>query len=309
MSTTTSRGTAAEVDDARDLPLGLIGAGLAVTAWSTGTILAKWIDMGAMAIGLYRFGTFFLLLLLWMRGRRIRITLDLFRRSAWGGLALGLDIVFFFSAVKETSIVNATVIGSLQPILVGVIAARFFGERIRGADALWSLVALAGAITVVTGGSNDDVTSWRGDLLALAAMFAWSGYLIASKRAKGRISPLEFTAGTSFWTAVICLPVGFAVGQDMSLPTAGNWGWLLVMIASSGVIGHSLMNWSLQRIPLWVGSTFTLFIPVASALLAWIFLDEGITVLQGAAMATVIGALAVIVGGQTGRASTTGPDD
>ena len=303
MTTAATSPAAVEADDGRELPLGLVGAGLAVTAWSTGTILAKWIDMGAMAIGVYRFGTFFVLLLVWMRARGVSLSMPalsaILRKSAWGGLALGLDIVLFFSAVKETSIVNATVIGSLQPILVGVIAARFFGERIRASDALWSAVALAGAITVVTTGSNDDVTSWRGDLLALGAMFAWSGYFIASKQAKGRISPQEFTAGTSFWTAVICLPVGLAVGQDMSLPTAANWGWLLVMIASSGVIGHSLMNWSLQRIPLWVGSTFTLFIPVASALLAWVFLDEAVTTPQAVAMAAVIGSLAMVVRGQT----------
>ena len=49
---------------------------------------------------------------------------------------------------------------------------------------------------------------------------------------------------------------------------------LLVMVALAGVVGHALMNWSLVRIPLWVGSTFTLLIPVVSAMLAWVFLDE-----------------------------------
>jgi drug/metabolite transporter (DMT)-like permease len=71
------------------------------------------------------------------------------------------------------------------------------------------------------------------------------------------------------------------------------------MILGSGIVGHSLMNWSLQRIPLWVGSTFTLFIPVASAALAWLILDEAVSALQGIAMACVIGALAMSVRGQT----------
>ena len=71
------------------------------------------------------------------------------------------------------------------------------------------------------------------------------------------------------------------------------------MAVGSGLVGHALMNWSLVRIPLWVGSTFTLLIPVFSALLAWIFLDEAISAAQGAAMAVVIGALAVVVRGQS----------
>ena len=61
------------------------------------------------------------------------------------------------------------------------------------------------------------------------------------------------------------------------------------------------MNWSLVRIPLWVGSTFTLFIPVFSATLAWIVLDETVTAAQGVAMAVVIAALAVVVRNQSHR--------
>ena len=79
------------------------------------------------------------------------------------------------------------------------------------------------------------------------------------------------------------------------------------MIAVSGIIGHSLMNWSLVRIPLWVGSTFTLLIPVFSALLAWIFFDEELLAIQAVAMAVVLGSLAVIVRGQSSPKTTALP--
>lgn len=284
-----------------DLPRGLLGAGLAVTAWSTGTILAKYIDMDALAIGTYRFFVFFVGVVIYMRARGTSFSWRIVRNSMWGGIALGADIVLFFSAVKATSVVNATIIGALQPIIVGVVAARFFGEKIRSRDALWSIVALVGAVVVVRSAANDDVTSLRGDLLAVAAMFSWSAYFIASKESRKNLTSTEFTAGTSLWTAVICLGIGLPLGQDLAFPSAENWIWLGLMILGAGVVGHSLMNWSLQRIPLWVGSTFTLFIPVASALLAWAILGEELTALQAVAMACVIGALAMIVRGQTKR--------
>jgi len=284
-----------------DLPRGLLGAGLAVTAWSTGTILAKYIDMDALAIGTYRFFVFFFGVVIYMRTRGTSFSWRILRNSMWGGIALGADIVLFFSAVKATSVVNATIIGALQPILVGVVAARFFGEKIRGRDALWSIVALVGAVVVVRSAANDDVTSLRGDLLALGAMLSWSAYFIASKESRKNLTSTEFTAGTSLWTAVICLGIGIPLGQNMSFPSAQNWLWLALMILGAGVVGHSLMNWSLQRIPLWVGSTFTLFLPVASALLAWAVLGEELTAVQAVAMACVIGALAMIVRGQTKR--------
>jgi len=291
-------------DDARDLSAGLIGAAIAVCAWSTGTVLAKGIEMGGLAIGTYRFWMFSLALIVWMRVRGQTFNLHSIKATTFGGIALGADIALFFSAVKETSIVNATIIGSLQPILVGIIAARFFGEKIRPKDALWSLVALAGVIVIVTTSTSDDVSSLRGDLLAVAAMFSWSAYFIASKRSKGRVTPTEFTAGTALWTAVIVTPLGFVFGQDMSWPSAENWLLLIAMAVGSGIIGHVLMNWSLVRIPLWIGSTFTLLIPVFSAVFAWIFLDEALVLRQVLAMAVVIGALVVVVRNQSSSAKS-----
>lgn len=297
MTTTSTVSTA--TGDAGDTSAGLVGAAIAVCAWSTGTVLAKGIEMGGLAIGTYRFWMFSIALIAWMHFRHTPFTWHSVRATAFGGIALGADIALFFSAVKETTIVNATIIGSLQPILVGVVAARFFGETIRGRDAMWSLVALGGVIVVVTTSTGDGASNITGDLLAAGAMFSWSAYFIASKRSKGAVTPTEFTAGTALWTAVIVTPLGFAFGQDMSLPSAKNWALLVAMAVGSGIVGHVLMNWSLVRIPLWVGSTFTLLIPVFSAIIAWIFLDESLVLRQGIAMTVVIGALVVIVRNQS----------
>ncbi|MDX2379902.1 MAG: DMT family transporter [Acidimicrobiia bacterium] len=294
----TSTGADAAAADRHELGRGLTGAAIAVCAWSTGTVITKHIDMGGLAIGAYRFSVFAIGIILWMEIRRTPFRWPAFRDSIWGGLALGLDIAFFFSAVKLTSVVNATIIGSLQPVVVGVVAARFFHEHIRPRDALWSLVAIAGAIVVVVSGSGEGESSWKGNLLAVGAMFAWSGYFIASKRSKDYMTSTEFTAGTAVWTAIICTPLALLFDQDLSFPSATNWFWLFAMIIGSGIVGHALMNWSLVRIPLWVGSTFTLLIPVFAAVLAWVFLDEGIEPAQIAAMAVVIGALSAIVYGQ-----------
>ncbi len=301
--TTSSTDAATAAAEAKDLSRGLIGAGIAVCAWSTGTILAKYIDMGSLAIGFYRFAFFALMIIVWMYARGTPFRLRIIRDSMWGGIALGADIALFFSAVKLTSVVNATIIGSMQPIVVGVIAAKFFGERIGLRNVLWSFVALAGTVVVVVSSAGDATNDWRGDLLALAAMLSWSAYFITSKNSKKTMTPTEFTAGTALWTVAICAPLGLVFGQDMSWPSLSNWGLLIAMAITSGLIGHAMMNWSLVRIPLWVGSTFTLLIPVFSAIMAWAFLDEAVSPVQTAAMAVVIAALAIIVHSQSAPAT------
>ena len=290
---------------------GLVGAALAVTAWGSGTVLVKAISMGGLSIAVYRFLLHFLAIVIWMWWRGTPFTLASIRRSAFGGIALACDVAFFFSAVKATSVINATLIGALQPVLVGVIAARFFGERIRGRDAFWSVLALVGVAGVVIATGDSAVSSLKGDLLAVGALLAWSGYFVASKQSKNKMTPTEFTAGSALWAGALNLPLALIVGQDLSPPTGADIVLLLAMTFISGVVGHTLMNWSLVQIPLWVASTFTLLIPVAASLMAWAFLDEPLTMLQIMGTAAVLGSLGAIVIGQSRptRPLTAAPPD
>ena len=284
--------------------VGLIGAALAVTAWGSASVLVKAVDMGGLAVAVYRFLFHFVVIAAWMSFRGKPFSLRVVRQSAFGGIALALDVAFFFTAIKETSVINATLIGALQPILVGVVAARFFGEKIRSRDAIWSILALVGVFAVVIAAADSAVSSTRGDLLAAGALVSWSAYFIASKRSKNTMTSTEFTAGAALWAGALNLPLALAFGQDLSLPSGRDLTLILLITFVAGVFGHSLMNWSLVRIPLWVGSTFTLLIPVFSALIAWAFLDEAIALRQGLAMAVVIGSLAMIVRSQSAAAKS-----
>jgi len=278
--------------------LGMAGALVAVTAWGLSGVISKHIDMGGIAIAAYRFVAYFLALSIFMHLRGTRITVRMLRLSLWGGLALGVDVALFFSAVKHTSVANATIIGALQPVLVAIVAHRFFGERIRPRDMGFGAIALVGVVVVVLNAADSTKTDISGDILAVGALFAWAAYFIFSKLAKGKLTGNEYTIGSAFWVGVTNVPLAFAFGQDMSWPSAESWLWLLILAFGAGIMGHSIMNWAIQQIPLWVGSTFTLFIPTVAAFSAWIFLGEQLTATQMVANAVVVLALGGVVTGQ-----------
>jgi drug/metabolite transporter (DMT)-like permease len=282
----------------RDLQLGLIGTGIAVVAWGSSGVIVKSIDMDGIAIGFWRFFMYAVVLGVWMTARGVRLTRRALTASLPGGISLGVDVIMFFTAVKLTNVVNATTIGALQPLVVSVFAAKMFGERITPRDIAAAAVAIVAVAVIVIESSGTPEWSGAGDLASVGALFAWAGYFIFSKRSKGVLTSQEYTAGTGVWTAVCCLVAGLAFGQDMSLPSSADWGPLLALTFGAGILGHSVMNWSLVRVPLWLGSTLTLLIPVVSSLAAWIFLDEPLTFVQLGAMAVVIGALATIVWAQ-----------
>lgn len=276
-------------------PLGVAAAAVAVSAWGLSGVIAKDIDMNGIAVGAYRFTLYAVVVGLFMAARGQRLNARVIRRSMLGGLALGIDVAFFFSAVKMTTVANATVIGSMQPIVVAIVAWKLFGERIAKRDIALAGVALAAVVVVVLGAAGSSEWSQRGDLLAVGAVFAWAAYFVLSKQAKGHISPGEYTLGAALWCGLSNFAMGLMFGQDLGWPSTQSWVGLIVLAFGAGILGHAMMNWSIQQIPLWLSSTMTLLIPVVSASAAWIFLDESLSATQVAAMAVVLAALAGIV--------------
>lgn len=282
-----------------DLRGGLIAVSIAITAWGTTGVMIKAIDMDAIAIVGWRFGIYAIALTVWMYGRGGRLSTELLRTALPGGALLAADVILFFVAVRTTKVVNATTIGALQPIIIAAFATRFMGEKIRPREILAATIALVGVIVVITQSSGAPEWSGAGDLAAVGALFAWSMYFVVAKRTAGKLTPHEFTTGAAWWVAVLAFPFGLAIGQDMSPPPRSEVLPLLILVVVGGFIGHSMMNWGIPRLPLWLSSTMTLLVPIFASLAAWVYLGESLTPWQLVAMAAVIAALTVVVISQT----------
>lgn len=297
--------TAVDADaSSSELSRGLIAAGIAVSAWGASSVIAKVLTMGALPIAAYRFGTYFVVVGLWRATRRQHLTWQAMRSSLVGGLLLAADVAFFFTAIKLTTVVNATIIGSLQPLVLTLYGVRYLGERVRRSDVLLGMIALIGVAVIILGGSNSGNASLTGDLMALGALISWSAYFVFAKRADGVVSPADYTLAAALIVALFNAPLALAFGQSMAWPSWGDWGWLVAMALGAGLLGHNMMNWSLIRVPLWLGSTMTLLVPVTSSAIAWIFLDEPLNAIQVIAMFIVLVAIGTLVRAQSSSAST-----
>ena len=274
---------------------GLTAVAAAVAAWGVTGVLIKSIEMDAIAIAAWRFLLYAIVLTVWLAARRGRLSLRIFRASLPGGVFLAGDVMLFFTAVRLTNIVNATTIGAMQPIVIAVYATRVLGERIVPREYIAAAVAIVGVVVVITQSSGTPEWSGVGDLAAVGALLTWSAYFIVAKRAASTLTPLEFTVGTGWWVAAFSFPTGLVVGQDMSPPPAAEIVPLLALLVVGGLLGHSLMNWGIPRLPLWLSSTLTLLIPVFASVAAWVFLGEALTVWQLVAMSVVVAALATVV--------------
>ena len=282
---------------------GVPAAAIAMVGWAASGVIAKGItELGTFAVVFWRMWIYAVIVILFLKVRGTPLRKESLRISWKGGVSLGADIMLFFSALRLTTVANATVIGSCQPLIMLFIAGRIFGERPRRYDWVLALVAIAGVATVMFGSTGVQGWSLSGDLLSVATVVAWTLYFVFSKLSSRKIESSQYTGATALICALFATPFALASGQLFDMPSANAWIWLFILSIGPGFASHMLMNWALAHIPVWFGSTLTLAIPVTATVMAWVFLGEDVVALQFVGMGVVLLALAVIVIGQSNTA-------
>lgn len=284
------------VDPAARRPaMGTLSAVTAVVVWGASSVQIKQVDgLDGLGIACYRLWLGAVVVTVFFLARGGRITARLLKLSFFGGLAFLADLVLFFSAVQETSVANATVIGALQPLLVLAVSLPLFGERPRLVEIGWGAVAIAGAALVVTGGDAGGANSLRGDLLALGALVAWTLYFIASKAARQRLTALEYLTGMAIVAAIGVIPLPLLFPGTLRGTDVDGWIAIVYITIVNGLLGHFLMSWAHGHVTLLGLSLLTLGIPVVSAVAAWVWIDEPLVAVQVLGMGVVVVALALV---------------
>lgn len=300
---TAAPSSAAEVSAARHAGIGMLAASAAVVVWGISSVLLKQVDgLSGLGIACYR---------LWLGAVVVtpvflisggRLSWRLLRQSLLGGLAFTADLVLYFSAVQETSIANATVIGALQPLLVLAIAGRLFGEWPRRAEVLWGIAAIAGTALVVVGGDGGGANSTRGDLLAVGALVAWTAYFVWTKSARLELSAFEYLTGMAIVASIAVIPLPFIFEGTLGTTNASGWLTIGYIAVINGLIGHFLMAFAHGRVTLLTMSLLTLAIPVFAAASAALWIDEPLTAVQVAGMVIVLLALGFVSASTARRA-------
>jgi len=268
---------------------------VAVSIWGGMAVVIRLVDeIDGLVLGFHRLwiGTVATVAVYYAAGRRL--SWRSLQLALPGGLAFGGDIVLFFSALKHTTVANATVVGALQPLLLFLVAGRMFGEVVTRRLVAWSIAAIAGVAVVVYGSAGVPVWSVGGDLLALAALLAWTGYFVASKRVRQDLQPLEYLAALLLVATVAVAPLALLSGQRLDPGGVEEWAWIAVLAVGSGGVGHLLLNWAHGHVELAVMSLLTLAVPVVAVISAAVFLDEPLGWVQAAGMAIVLVALGFV---------------
>lgn len=277
----------------------VLAAITAVSAWGIGPILNKAMSVDTPAIVLYRMvvGVPMMLAMAYATGGGL--TRELMKKTALPGLLFSLSFVTGFASIKMTSIANATLITTIQPVLVVFVAPKLFGEKLRARQLVWSAVSMAGVLVVVLAAASTSGARLSGDLMALVNVVLWTVYFLMSKRLRlDGVHSWSYLSAVFVWAAIVIIPFGLIASNDVGAMKTSDWVYVIAMAVGPGVVGHGLMTWAQSHVDVTLASLLGLLSPVLSTIGAWWAFGESLTLWQMVGAVAVLGSLALLVAEQ-----------
>jgi drug/metabolite transporter (DMT)-like permease len=159
-----------------------------------------------------------------------------------GAFGMGICGAFPYLGALTTTATNIGLIYAASPVLIGVLAAAFWGERMHPRQILGTAMALAGVLAVVARGDWGVVQALAfsvGDLWIVAAAIGWAVYSVLLGHWPTRLSiPARF-AGTILGGLAALFPFMLAEGALSGPP-----------VPDTRTLGPSVAGLSLYLAPL-----------------------------------------------------------
>lgn len=220
-----------------------------------------------------------ILLIAWRRDRAA-FTRPLLKRGVRLGAVLAATVLSSTLALKHTTATNTAFFPSLNGVIAALIAWGLLGRRIKRATWIAGGISSAGALLLIferppQGGH------WGGDLIALLAAFLYTCYIFSVDREVHRedLAPWPLF-GLELVTLVVLTALGSALFGDWSAvkPELPRDALVILYIGFGTTFLPTAISLFMQRYTAPVTVAFIyIFEPVWSALLAWAYLGEALT--------------------------------
>ena len=270
--------------------LALTACVVAILAWSVGPLMVRGISAPAMAFTPIRLILSVPVMVVSAYVAGGKVSFAIMRRCFFPGIFFAVSMLSGFASFQHTSIANATLISSLQPVLMLLVAPRLFGEKPTVLRVCMSVVAVCGVSMVVFFASSSGSAHWEGNFYALANLVVWSIYFVLAKSVRDvDMHAGSFLAGVFIVATFIVVPWAVIVGADFALVDGNDWWLIAGQVIIPGLVGHSLITWSTRFLDITLVSLVNLLSPALSMAGAWIIYDQSMRIMQ------VFGALIMLV--------------
>lgn len=194
---------------------------------------------------------------------------------AVSGLLLGAHFAVWIASLYYTSTAASVALVATQPVFAGLLAWMFLGEGIARREALGITVAAIGCLALASG----DVGSATGDALigdglALGGAITAAGYLVVGRRLRSALPLGAYLAVVNAVAAVVLVAAAAVARTPVVGFAGGDYVAMALCAVIPSLVGHSLLNWAVRRIPVHLVALAILGEPALATTLSWLFFRE-----------------------------------
>jgi drug/metabolite transporter (DMT)-like permease len=202
--------------------------------------------------------------------------------------------VFFLKGLKLIEAGRASIIIANNPIFIALMSALIFRDRLNLLKVIGILISVGGAVTVITRGEFLAGLSGgfgQGELFIFGCVASWVAYSLLGKAVMSDLSPLVAVTYSSAVGAVCLFPPAVLEGLwDAGRYSLEAWASVFYLGFFGTVLGFVWYYQGIKRIGPVRAGLFINFVPVSAVFLAFLILDEPLT------LSLLIGAMLVASG-------------
>lgn len=228
----------------------------------------------------------------WKEKRLVPAKAALVPLCLMGITGVALFNIFQFLALERTTSTNAGLISTMNTMSIALFSFAFLKEKINGLQLLAMVLSLIGVFLVLSKGDWQLLWHFQlntGDLWMVAAVCVWGLYSVCSKWAMQTTSPLMATLYAGLFGVLILVPFTITDFTFSEIDSSFILSLLYTGVIST-VVCMVFWNIGVQQLGATTSGIFLNFNPIFTALLAFLFIGEQLSWLQG------IGGIIVILG-------------
>ena len=214
-----------------------------------------------------------------------------------------LQYIIQVTAQSYTTAINASLLINTSTFFILFLSAMFLAEKLTTSRIIGAFIGFGGVALLVSGGTLAFSLGQIGDAMIVVCALLWAIYSIVGKKISGKYHPLT-VLNWIFIIGTVCMaPFYFLTphADPMTIPMPALASILFLSVFCS-IIAYLVYNVALETMDASQVAIFIYFVPLATIVLAWLVLGEGLTVASG------IGGLLVLAGMWIAERKTAGQD-
>jgi drug/metabolite transporter (DMT)-like permease len=185
------------------------------------------------------------------------------------GITLSLHFCTWFQSLFMTTVAASVVLVDSSPIFTAILSTLFLGEALRRRSWAGILIASIGAVVLAWGDfGGSGIVALTGDLLALSGAVFLALYFIGGRRVAKEMPITVYTSIIYLVAAITTLAICIPINLNVIVFEPTEVAIFLALAIFPTVLGHSVNNYLLTKVPAYVISSAVLGEPIGAALLA-----------------------------------------